>query len=32
MPITEQMNSVLYSGKAPTQAIRELMERGLKSE
>ena len=32
MPITEQMHEVLYAGKAPLEAIRHLMERGLKSE
>ena len=32
MPITEQMYAVLYQGKAPRDAIRELMERRLKQE
>ena len=32
MPITEQMHEVLYAGKPPLEAIRHLMERGLKSE
>ncbi len=32
MPITEQMYAVLYQGKAPQLAIRELMERELKGE
>jgi len=32
MPITEQMHAVLYEGRAPRDAIRELMERRLKSE
>lgn len=32
MPITEQMYSVLYQGRAPQDAIRELMERRLKHE
>jgi glycerol-3-phosphate dehydrogenase (NAD(P)+) len=32
MPITQQMNAVLYEGKAPKDAIRELMERRLKHE
>ncbi|MGH9465400.1 MAG: NAD(P)H-dependent glycerol-3-phosphate dehydrogenase, partial [Thermoanaerobaculia bacterium] len=32
MPITEQMNAVLYEGKAPTDALRELMTRHLKVE
>ena len=32
MPITEQMYAVLYAGRAPKDAIRELMERRLKSE
>jgi glycerol-3-phosphate dehydrogenase (NAD(P)+) len=32
MPITEQMHAVLYRGRAPQEAIRELMERRLKHE
>ncbi len=32
MPITEQMFAVLYQGRAPRDAIRELMERPLKQE
>ncbi len=32
MPITEQMHAVLYEGRAPRDAIRELMERKLKHE
>ncbi len=32
LPITEQMFEVLYLGKPPLEAIRNLMERGLKSE
>jgi glycerol-3-phosphate dehydrogenase (NAD(P)+) len=32
MPITEQMHAVLYEGRAPKDAIRELMERRLKQE
>ncbi|MGH9773449.1 MAG: NAD(P)H-dependent glycerol-3-phosphate dehydrogenase [Candidatus Acidiferrales bacterium] len=32
MPITEQMYAVLYEGRAPREAIRELMERRLKQE
>ena len=32
MPITEQMHAVLYQGRAPREAIRELMERRLKHE
>lgn len=32
MPITEQMHAVLYEGRAPRDAIRDLMERRLKSE
>jgi glycerol-3-phosphate dehydrogenase (NAD(P)+) len=32
MPITEQMHSVLHQGKAPRDAIRELMTRSAKSE
>ena len=32
MPITEQMHAVLYEGRSPRDAIRELMERRLKGE
>lgn len=32
MPITEQMYAVLYEGRSPQDAIRELMERPLKAE
>jgi glycerol-3-phosphate dehydrogenase (NAD(P)+) len=32
MPITEQMYAVLYEGRSPRDAIRELMERRQKSE
>jgi len=32
MPITEQMHAVLNQGRAPRDAIRELMERRLKHE
>lgn len=32
MPITEQMYAVLYQGRAPSDAIRELMQRKLKEE
>jgi glycerol-3-phosphate dehydrogenase (NAD(P)+) len=32
MPITEQMHAVLYQGRAPQEAIRELMERRLRHE
>ncbi len=32
MPITEQMHAVLYGGRAPRDAIRELMQRRLKEE
>ncbi len=32
MPITEQMYAVLYEGRSPRDAIRELMERPLKQE
>ncbi len=32
MPITEQMHAVLYEGRPPRDAIRELMERKLKQE
>jgi glycerol-3-phosphate dehydrogenase (NAD(P)+) len=32
MPIAEQMYAVLYEGRAPKEAIRQLMERSLKGE
>ncbi|HSR12685.1 MAG TPA: NAD(P)H-dependent glycerol-3-phosphate dehydrogenase [Thermodesulfobacteriota bacterium] len=32
MPITEQIYRVLYEGKKPAEAVRELMSRGLRSE
>ncbi len=32
MPISEQMHAVLYEGRAPRDAIRELMERRLRHE
>jgi glycerol-3-phosphate dehydrogenase (NAD(P)+) len=32
MPITEQMNAVLREGRAPGEAIREMMERPLRQE
>jgi glycerol-3-phosphate dehydrogenase (NAD(P)+) len=32
MPITEQMFAVLHKGKSPKDALRDLMERRLKSE
>lgn len=32
LPITEQMFAMLHLGKTPQQAIRELMDRSLKSE
>lgn len=32
MPITEQMMAVMYEGKAPSQALEELMTRALKAE
>lgn len=32
LPITRQMHAVLHSKKTPQQAIRELMDRSLKSE
>ncbi len=32
MPITEQMHTMLYEGRSPQEAIRELMERSLKHE
>ncbi|MDE3135399.1 MAG: NAD(P)-dependent glycerol-3-phosphate dehydrogenase [Acidobacteriota bacterium] len=32
IPITEQMHTVLYQGRSPRDAIRELMQRKLKEE
>ena len=32
MPIAEQMDAILHRGRAPRDAIRELMERRLKQE
>ena len=32
MPIVEQMHAVLHDGKPPAAAVRELMQRSLKSE
>ena len=32
MPITEQMVKILYQGKAPRDAVEELMSRELKPE
>ena len=32
MPIALQMKAVLYEGKAPREALEELMLRGLKRE
>ncbi len=32
LPITEQVNAILYQGTAPATAIREIMERPQKSE
>ncbi len=32
LPITQQVASILFEGKAPKQAVTELMERALKSE
>ena len=32
MPITEQMEAVLYEGKPPRDAVEELMRRDLKAE
>jgi len=32
LPIAEQMDSILRAGRSPREAIRELMERALKSE
>jgi glycerol-3-phosphate dehydrogenase (NAD(P)+) len=32
MPIVEQMDQVLYHGKKPAEAVRDLMQRSLKAE
>lgn len=32
MPIVEQMDRVLYQGKKPAEAVRDLMQRSLKAE
>lgn len=32
MPIVEQMYNVIYEGKRPAEAVRDLMQRSLKSE
>jgi glycerol-3-phosphate dehydrogenase (NAD(P)+) len=32
MPITEQMNAVLYNDRSPRDAMRDLMTRPLKNE
>ena len=32
MPITEQMHAILHQGKAPSEAIHDLMTRSGKSE
>jgi glycerol-3-phosphate dehydrogenase (NAD(P)+) len=32
MPIVEQMHLVLYEGKPPGNAVRDLMQRSLKAE
>ena len=32
LPITKQVHDVLFSGKPPRQAMRELMERQLRPE
>jgi glycerol-3-phosphate dehydrogenase (NAD(P)+) len=32
MPIVEQMYCVLYEGKKPLEAVRNLMQRSLKPE
>jgi glycerol-3-phosphate dehydrogenase len=32
MPIVEQMAQVLYGGKGPASAVRDLMLRSLKAE
>jgi len=32
LPITQQMDSILRGGRSPREAIRELMERNLRTE
>jgi glycerol-3-phosphate dehydrogenase (NAD(P)+) len=32
MPIVEQMHQVMYHGKQPSEAVRDLMQRSLKPE
>jgi glycerol-3-phosphate dehydrogenase len=32
MPITEQMEAVIYGGKEPARALADLMTRDLKAE
>ena len=32
LPVTKQVHDVLFSGKVPGDAVRELMERQLKTE
>ncbi len=32
LPVTEQVNAILHQGKAPREAIRDIMERPLKRE
>ena len=32
MPIVEQMYKVIYEGKKPAEAVRDLMQRSLKPE
>jgi glycerol-3-phosphate dehydrogenase (NAD(P)+) len=32
LPIVEQMHRVLYEGKSPLEAVRDLMQRSLKAE
>jgi glycerol-3-phosphate dehydrogenase (NAD(P)+) len=32
MPIVEQMYKVIYEGKQPDEAVRDLMQRSLKPE
>jgi glycerol-3-phosphate dehydrogenase (NAD(P)+) len=32
MPIVEQMYKVIYDGKKPSAAVRDLMQRSLKPE
>jgi glycerol-3-phosphate dehydrogenase len=32
LPIMQQMHAVLYAGKGPREALRDLLERSLKGE